>query len=465
MDPASPSAPGQKPDEQKVPDPNLNTDPVQEAPASPSQPVVSSQDPVVLPVDNATPVQPQNLTSISPSQQPAMPWDKPAGQEAGTSSNPQPVTAFGATSVDPSQPKSKKKLFIIIAGVLAGLVLLGGGIAAAYVGVVLPNKPENVLKQALANTLKEEEMTIDGQLEMKAADSTKADAMPAVKASYNGKFDGVEKASELTLKVTVSGVDFPLDIRYVDGNAYAKVGDISALTALAGGYASSFGLDQAQLEPLVRNVSKLISNQWIVFDSTLLTDSGVSCIADANLAFTDQDIELLGDLYTKHSFAQINNHSDDTVSGKSAIKYEMSIDDNKMAKFIEDKKLEELSFLKALKKCQDTEKLDTSGFADNDTTPITLWVDKDTKRIVKLASQSTKQDAQKSNFEAAISATVAYNEVSVIKPENAKPAMQLWGELQQEFSNIFGSGLPGASFEGEEIITDTEYLYDESITQ
>lgn len=457
MEPDSLPAPGQKPEEQKVPNPGTASVPS-------SQPIEGNRGSVASPVD--TPAeQEQNPKDISTSQQqPAMPWDKPAGQPV-TSNSPQPVTAFGATSVVSSQPKGKKRFFITVAGVLVGLMLLGGGIAAAYVGVVLPNKPENVLKRAFANTLKEKEMTVDGRFEMKAVNSTKEDAMPAIKAGYNGKFNSVEKASELTLKLTVSGVEFPLDLRYVDGSAYAKVGDISALTALAGGYASSFGLDQAQLGPLIQNVSGLISNQWIVFDSTMLTDSGVGCVTDANFALTDQDIQLLGNLYTKHSFAKLNNHSDDTVSGKPAIKYELSIDDNKLAQFIEDKKLEGLSFLKALKKCQDTEKLNTSGFADNDITPITLWVDKDTKRIVKFASQSTKQDAQKSNFEAALSATVVYGKVSVAKPENAKPAMQLWGELQQEFSSVFGGLLSVSPPEGEGLMTDVSNLYDNSITQ
>lgn len=444
-----PASPGQKPDEQKVPNSGTGSVPS-------SQSIEVNEGSAASPI-NASIAQAQNSANISstPQQQPTMPWDKPASQ----------TTAFGTTSVDPSQSKGKKKLFIAIAGILAGLMLLGGGIAAAYVGVVLPNKPENVLKRAFANTLKEKEMTVDGQFKAKAVDSTKEDAMPAIKASYNGKFNSIEKASELTLKLTVSGVEFPLDLRYVDGNAYARVGDISALTALAGGYAASFGLDQAQLGPVVQNVSSLISNQWIVFDSTMLTDSGVSCVTDTNLALTDQDIELLGKLYTKHSFAKINSHSDDSIGGKSAIKYELSIDDNKMAQFIEDKNLEGLSFLKALKKCQDPEKLNTSGLADNDITPITIWVDKGTKRIVRFASQSAKQVAQKSNFEAAVDATIAYGKVSVTKPENAKPAMQLWGELQQELSSAFGGLLSMSPPEEEELMTDASNLYNNSIAQ
>ncbi len=339
-----------------------------------------------------------------------------------------------------------KKVFAIAIGVLAGILLIGGGFAAAYYGVIVPNKPENVLKQALVNTAKEKNMALDGRYEMSSIDTSKEDAIPAVKLAFDGKTNVEQKQSELKLNITVSGVSLPVDARLIDGVAYIKVGDLSTISPLLSGYAPSAGFDAATVKPLIDDVSGLLSNQWIEFDSTLLDQAGASCVVDSSFTLTNKDITLLEDQFTKNPFAKIDSHSDDTVDGKSAIKYQISIDDDKLAEFGKDKKLEQLSFIKTLKECPGTKDSSVSSIAgpgDGDITPLTIWVDKDTKRIAKLAGQSTKQDAEKSNLKASFSATVSYKKISVSKPENAKPAMQVWGELQQKLTPYFGSLFSG----------------------
>lgn len=400
-----------------------------------------------------------------PTRQPAMPWDKPS-DGAPADNTGQSTTVFGTAQVQASRVSNtkRKKILLVVTGVLAGIVLLGGGIAAAYAGIILPNKPENILKTALVNTAKEKQVLLNGTTEVKAADPTKEDAEPATKITFSTKSNADKKQAEATIKVTVSGIDFPLDARYVDGNIYVKLGDLKTVMSFISSYAGgALGFDPSELDPLITNVSNLVSNQWVEFDSTLLNTAGASCVTDADFTLTDQDIQLLEDQYVANPFAKITSHAEDTVKGKAATKFEISVDDNKAAQYLGNKKLQDLSFVKTLRKCQAFNKgfdQDTKSLADGDITPLTIWVDKDTKRISKIASHSTKQDAEKNNMQAMVESTISYGSVSIQKPENTKPAMQIWSELQQEWTKVFGGFSDDMQPDGsDDSATDIDYPY------
>jgi len=241
------------------------------------------------------------------------------------------------------------------------------------------------------------------------------------------------------------------------------------------GYAQMFGIDPAQADASIKRVSDLVSNQWIVIDSTLLDQSGISCVLDVDFAFTEQDIRLLEELFTKHQFAKIDSTSKDTVNGKSAIKYEIRIDNKEWAKFLEDKQLEDLSVIKALSQCpdEDSEDFDVKDLTGESIMPLTLWVDKGTKRITKIAGKSTDQEAKRLNFTDTFEMVIGYENVTVSKPANAKPAMQLFGELQQEFVQLLSSLPSDLSMDenGDDFIMEEEFdfgddaQFDEYFTQ
>lgn len=123
----------------------------------------SSQNPYGQPVTPAAPVSPQQPMpqqsqsqplQLQPQQQPqlpTMPWDRPKPYPQGDfSSQSAPANVFGVNQQLIGQSTGKKKKIITaVVGVFAGLLLLSGGIAAAYFGMIVPNKHENVLKQAI----------------------------------------------------------------------------------------------------------------------------------------------------------------------------------------------------------------------------------------------------------------------------------------------------------------------------
>lgn len=343
---------------------------------------------------------------------------------------------MNATPV-PAAEQSKKKKTLMLAGLIAGAaVLLSGAGAGAYFGIVVPNKPENVLKKAIENTARQNNGSFKGTLSL---ESTDPENKMASEIKFNGQADSNAKAAQTLVDVTVNGINLPVELRYIEENGYIKVGDLKTIRGLAESYAPGTG-------PIVEQLDKSLSNQWVEFDKTLTKQAGVDCALNASFTtLTDQDIKLLQNRYKEVQFTQIKSTANDTVNGKSAVKYELELDDNKLSEYA--KGLNELSFIKKLKECSDQkESIDESikELADNDKTPLTLWVDKKSKTIVKMAGKTTKQDEEKDKTKGSYEMTFEYGNAKVSKPEGAKPAAQVLSEIGPAFQGLLGAGLSGA---------------------
>lgn len=321
-----------------------------------------------------------------------------------------------------------KKLKLLLVAVMV-VLLLAAGSAGAYFGLILPNKPENVLKSAISNTLQERQVSFDGSTDIQAADSSKPGAMTATSVTFKGAADLDKNISKAEIAVTMSGVKVQGEVRYVDQTAYIKLGDLGAIKNMATAYS-----------PEAAGVINKVENQWIEFDKTIIKQANADCVLDAKLTFTDADLTMLSEAYSRNMFAIIQNTSSEDVNGQSATKFELALDDNTMAEYA--KSLEQLSVVKQLKDCsKEIKDPDYDSLKDGDTTPLSIWVDKATKRIVKLSSHTTDYDAKEANIKGTASVTLSYGPVSVEKPENAKPIMTLFSE----FAPLFNSGVRGAS--------------------
>ncbi len=300
---------------------DLNNSVEQPIPANPGATIQpNAEAPSFQPIQATEPTQPVQPTQPLGADEPVADNPVESAPAGVVSSSGRPLFSSDQNPVmngaNNRSGKPNKKVLAIVVGVLAGFLLIGGGIAAAYYGVMVPNKPENVLKQALINTAQEKNIALDGQYEMSSIDTKKEDAIPAVKIDFDGKTNTEQKQSELKLNVTVSGVSLPIDARLINDTAYVKVGDLSTISSLISGYAPSMGFDAATVKPLIDDVSGLLSDQWIEFDSTLFDQAGVSCVVDTKFTLTDDDVTLLEDQFTKNQIAKIESHSDETVDGK-----------------------------------------------------------------------------------------------------------------------------------------------------
>lgn len=362
-----------------------------------------------------------------------------AGRPTAVASGlPQPVPA--ATTPQTDSPKKnilgrlRGKKLVLPAAVC--LFLLGGG-AAAYFGYVIPNRPENVLVKAFSNTLSQHQLTTKGTLNL-TSDGVSG------KAEYSSAIDEDSHSTDTTLDITISGVNIPLELLTAKGNAYFKVGDLGSLQGLLSQYLGASPDLKAAEDKIVNNVS----NQWYSVDSTLLKEARLNCLSDWPASFSAADINSLKTAYQKNQFAKITSHSTDTVNGKAAIKYEIAINDDQLAKYDLNNTPYFKNLVNCLKQAEPSASLDLSSIKDGDITPLTLWVDKSTKRIVKYASHSTVKD-KKDGVTGDLTGTISYDKVNISVPPNAKPVLSLLNDLSlsslvDSYNSSYNSSITGA---------------------
>ena len=337
---------------------------------------------------------------------------------------PQPPAPQGGKFGFLKDPK-KKKLAGIIA---AGVILVGGGVAGAYYGIIVPNQPQNVLKKSVENLLSKDQISGKGKASFSDGGGSGAGTV-----EYSLQTDSTKNAMAGTFDVAFSGVKLPLEARVVDKAAYVKVGDLSTIESLVSSFVGP------ESSAVVNQLSAKVSNKWIEFDESLLktaTQDECSILSDQQKISEDQVKKLL-EIYDQNMFVDIKNTSSDTVDGKKVTKAELGLDKSKAQAFA--KEAEKLDYFKKFKDCAGGSTAETESQAVEDfkgDASFTIWVDKGKKEIVKV-QLNIKED--KATFEADF--TFNNDAVNIAKPEGAIPAMQLYSELIP----LFSAGLMGGA--------------------
>lgn len=317
-------------------------------------------------------------------------------------------------------PSKKKRLSLAVIVVIVAVLLVAGS-AAAYFGVIVPNnKPENVLKRAVANTAKQQKGKFAGKVSFENLDP--AAEIKAVNVEFDGQSDSEKGAFQADMKITASGYSLPFEMRGVGDSLFIKIGDMRSIKGL-------IEMTSPEYAPVVDFLNQELADQWMEVDETLLKQAGAGCLVETSaLRFTEEDIRLLNERYDEVPFANIKNQSDDTVNGRPAIKYEIDIDDSKATEF--GTGLEELSIVKKLKQCNlGDDKAETSEPTKDEITPITIWVDKGDKVITKLATQTTPQSEERDKTRGVFEMTAVYGEAEINKPSGARPIAEVFNEL------------------------------------
>ena len=420
----------------KVPHPPINEQPISPpGDAQPPVPVVSPDiapgTPAVVSGDFSAPAaMPTPVPAVSAGFEPASAYPPPPAplppspQPFFSAPTPPAAPVFGggdplmapAPLPGPSPGKRPAKSLLMA---LAAVLVIGIGSAAAYVGVIVPNKPANVLKAAFINSLQQKQSSSSGTISASSSGL-------AYKVTFSSAEDAVAKAADFQINLTVSGVTFPVETRLVNQNLYIRVGDLGTIAGLVNAYVPTAGAT-------VKSLSSALSNKWIIVDSTLLNEnSGVKCALNSSWTLTNADIQLLGAQYGKHPFATIQSTSSGTVGGKPAEKFDLSISNAALNDF--GNGVVNLSVLKNLGKCLGGTSMSTPS-TDHGHTPLTVWVDKGSKRIVQIANNSGDP---KSGTSISTTITLNYGKVSITAPRNAEPAVQVLTSIQ---STLGGSGI------------------------
>lgn len=312
----------------------------------------------------------------------------------------------------PIMPVKKRRKTKVIALVIAAVVLvLGAGSAAAYFGYYLPNKPENVLGQALINTFSPatKSASFEGEVLIKDEKGKTAPGTTAFSGVFaaSGAFMVRADVDALVTKITT-------EARSVDGKSYyMRVGGLAGLDALLG--------EGQDVTATYKSLIESVNNQWFEINESLLKQ-----VSDDRVGtkLSDADRQRIVDAYAANQFIVVTDTlPDQAIGGTSSYHYTIGIDKTKLksfAKALKDAKLDSLTItddmLKGFNKMVDAGDLSKLKFD--------IWIAKDTKLIQQLTLAGTEQ---RQTYTARFTVK-EYNTTAVVeKPEGAKSIMELLG--------------------------------------
>lgn len=374
-------------------------------------------------MDNQTPQSEQPGQVIDPSNSAKQPPVTPA---ASASTTPPPTnTAPPApseptkqyaiptpTSTELSKPDKKFSKSLLIA--LLAVIILGAGAAFAYVGVVLPNKPENILSKAATNLITASSLKFSGQLEL-----TSADAPLSRPVEFSGSSDVTDPTNvkaEATVTIPTPITTVTTSVRMLDDYAYVKLDGLSGLDTLLGAYGDSFSSSS------ISNLIKSVNGSWYEFDlATLGGSTGISTLPDVGTI----DIQAQTDAYEANPFVVlVDKLADEKVDNVDSYHFMVRIDKDAlkaMVQSLQDSKSDEL-------KLPSDEFNSLTDLIDgmNDSSQAEVWINKSDKTInqIKLSS------GQGSDAFTLIIQLSNYNQpLNIEKPQNTKTLLELMGEV------------------------------------
>jgi len=339
--------------------------------------------------------------------------------------NTQPVT--GDVVPDPlpvAAPKHRKKGLIMGLVIAAILLLLSGGAAASYYYML--NQPENVLKQALANSMDAEKTKTARFSGAVSAEQSGSDTPLA--ATFKGSADSQTGAFEFSGKVDLLIANVSFDLLSEDSKSlFFRLGGLEGLPEL-------LAASNEQAAPYAPIISSL-NDQWIEVNESLIKQYDESYESGV---LTEADIQKVTDAYLKHSFLVIDKVLEDQViAGDNCYHYRLKVDSSKLKDFVTALKDAKLDSYKIDQKAVDAFKksIDEAGL---DKYPIEIWISKGGKMIRQAATEFATEGMNLS-----VRFTVdSYNQaVDIKKPDDAKSLLDIMGGL-------LGGGLaPAAELE------------------
>lgn len=214
-----------------------------------------------------------SVQSAAAGSEPASPAVQPASSAPSSGSGKKPWQSKG-----------------LVAAVIAAMLLMGGS-AGAYFGIVVPNQPENVWEKALGNTARGYDALLDKQQSGEDLSSGKVEGDYRVEvdgSAFDGGFQAEydKKSSKTTFDVGIMGSRINAEIltelsetsQYPD--IYAKVDGLDAFQSMAAG---------TELSGLITQ----LEDQWLVADRSLFEQMFQSSEASEAAQLSAEDVVAL----------------------------------------------------------------------------------------------------------------------------------------------------------------------------
>lgn len=408
--------------------PNVNPTEQASSEATPTTPVaetapVSPEAPAAVPAEPAAPATVSGPASV---ESPAAPSPVAGGS---FTTPPQMVTG---SQLGKGGSSKKVKLLAVVIGLA---VLLVGGTAGAYFGIIAPNKPQKIVQDSLTNTIngdKTKSAKFEGELSCLEGDSCKALSGVTFKggADEKGSFD-------VNLQVKTAVTSIGLDARSTgDKTIYLRLSGLNGLDKLLAAYAGgnpAAGEAIAQYAPIISK----INNQWYTVDESLLKQMGGELtLPSSDDKVSSADAKKIGDAYNKHQFIKIDKKlKDEKIHDQNSFHVQASIDKAQLKAFATEIKNANIKGLKIEQK--DIDSLDKVDFSKY---PFEMWVSKSNRMITQFA-MTIKENGTSVKVRLAL---YDYNKpVTVEKPTGAKSVLELVSEL----APLYSGGVQGANTE------------------
>ena len=395
---------------QQVAQPEVNQETTSESMSSDSQ----------EPSESSDSLKPQEFTADNNAASTEAQNSVTSGEEA-TPPVVNPMSNDAVSSSTVSKKPGLSHLWRRVAIIAAVILVLAGGSAAAFYTVYLPHQPWYILDTALKNSMAQNDFTLN-------ANANVTTSSMAYKINSITAANLTAKGLDENLTVTLAGASIPLEIRIVNSNLYFKFGDLSSvasLASLAGG-----ALKDPNLGPVIGPLLSKLSNQWVVVDSTLLDQSkSLKCMLNSSWTLSNSDSNYMVNSYLNQPFFTVNSQTADTLNSQAEYKMNVTMSQNLAQKYLAG--LSNLNAFKSYAQCTGAKPSTSHATAvDNQTTPLTIWVNKSTNRIDKIETVGTAQ-AAKNGTSGTLDATISYANVNVQAPAQAIPVTQLIAQLMQ----------------------------------
>ncbi len=375
-----------------------------------------------------------------------------ASNDTATTSQP---TVADQMSIRPA--KSKKKWFVI-GGVIAGLLLLGGGSVAAYSWYQNPNK---VLLDGVLNAVSADTAVIDGTMSYASKDVD-------IAMKFDTNADDNQAGMSLDLSIKPKTEDFFVDslnlkadaVLVKDDAVYFKIGNlqpladayVDAMVQYQVGFYEGFGqtLGPSDIASMKQEMSKSIDpivakvdNQWMKvtyeeLDNLSSADKGTQKCTEGVLEKASTNSSMRSELVKLYQDNRFISIEKELGVKNGSYGYVLEFDEAKAKSFA--KEVSDTEFAKEMKKCDsdyafDASDIPSSSAADTSTSRIEVWVSQWSHKMTSIKAQADMNDASEGTFDMDI-ATDFDAKPSVEVPKDARS----FKEVQAEIERLLGGG-------------------------
>lgn len=317
------------------------------------------------------------------------------------------------TGVEPDKNVKSKQPRRLLLLLIIAMVVLGSGGAFAYFGMVVPNRPENVLRSMLTNTVSSKTMQSEGKIYIELEDfSTTIDFTSAADVSNLS-----EPRVSATFDADILIAKLNLELVLFDRDAYFKLSGLDGVLDLFSGQLGA----SDELSGTIDTVLNELLGKWFVINESLINQSGITLSESA-----EQDLSTIMTALTDHEILVAETRFDDEdVRGKSAFHYAIIFDEQAIKDAVAS--LQGKTLFGQTISAEDVEEM-LSTFNVTNMKPLNVWVYKHNKRLARVAF---KEEADGMKVETSTT-FYAYDEpVTIEKPSKAKSILELSNIVQE----------------------------------